>query len=164
MVIPWRASVEEFARILRAHGLDPDAVDDVDAAWSAFEAFLQVGVDGIDSVEDLGDGLSVEWGWWSRTDPRASLAFRRLLGVLDTEDRDQPEYWVVELELCFEDSPDWADLHRMESRGTGFEHYELGEERRAALADLRGFLDTYPQLAALFRATPVASRLRLEHV
>lgn len=168
MAIPWRNSAAEFARILRAHGTDLDAVTDVDAAWAAFEEFLQVEIAGIDSDENDGDGFNVEWGRWTWTDRRPALAFRRLLGVLDTEDRqdpqDQPEYWTVELELSFAEDPAWADLNLPEYVGAGLKHYRLGAERRAAMVEEREYLGTFPQLAALWRAEPIHSRVVLEQV
>lgn len=168
MTISWRDSAEEFARTLRAHGVDPGAVADVNLAWTAFEEFLQIEIDGIDSHDNDGDGFSIEWGRWVWAGRRPCLAFRRLLGVLDTEDRqdpqDQPEYWTVELELSFAEDPAWADLNIYEYVGAAFEHHPLGEERRAALAEERRYVQTFPQLAALWRAKPIHSRVVLEHV
>jgi hypothetical protein len=48
MPIPWRSSAEVFAQILRRHGVDPNAVANIETAWRAFGEFLQVEVDGID--------------------------------------------------------------------------------------------------------------------
>ncbi|MFI6284399.1 hypothetical protein ACIBCM_06510 [Streptomyces sp. NPDC051018] len=60
MATHGRNSSELFALILRRHGLDPDVVDDVARAWSAFQEFVQVQTDGIEPAEDDGDGFIVQ--------------------------------------------------------------------------------------------------------
>ncbi|MFE5561622.1 hypothetical protein [Streptomyces sp. NPDC056544] len=59
MAAHWKNSHELFVLVLRRHGLDPDAIDDVARAWSAFQEFVQVPVDGIEPAEDDGDGFIV---------------------------------------------------------------------------------------------------------
>jgi hypothetical protein len=82
MPTPWRDSAGTFAEILRRHGVDPEAVTDVEAAWCAFGEFLQVAVDGIDTDADA-DGFLVQWGRYSWNDDRLSLSFTRQLAVVD---------------------------------------------------------------------------------
>lgn len=59
MPVPWQSSIEIFARILHHHGVDPDAVADVHAAWTAFEVFLQTQLDGFAAGEDA-DGFIMQ--------------------------------------------------------------------------------------------------------
>lgn len=73
MATHWKNSPETFALILRRHGLDPDAVDGVARAWSAFQEFVQVEIDGIEPAEDDGDGFIVQWGRWGWNDSRTGL-------------------------------------------------------------------------------------------
>lgn len=168
MPIPWRSGPDVFARILRQHAVDPDAVCDVDAAWDAFCAFLQVEVEGIEGPEHDGDGFIVEWGRWGWQDGDPSLSFGRQLAVTGPGDRGdpywQPEYWKLALELVFAEDPAWADLDELGHQNTGFDFAEIGPRRVAALAETRGFLASYPQLVSLWRAVPARSSLTLEHV
>jgi hypothetical protein len=161
----WKNSREVFARILRRHGLEPDAVDDVEQAWSAFREFVQVKVGGIEPAADDGDGFVVQWGRWN--EGRPALVFTRQFAVNDDDDRDdecwQPRYWAVELELTFAEDPAWADLSEMAWKDSmGFDFDPVGPERAAALARISGFVETLPQVAALWRATPVSSVLILD--
>jgi len=167
MVTHWKNSPEIFALILRSHELDPDAVDDVARAWSAFQEFVQVQIDGIEPAEDDGDGFIVQWGRWGRNDDRPALLFTRQFAVSDEDDRDdefwQPERWSVELELFFADDPAWADLNKMAwTNSMGFDFDPIGPERAATLAQIATFIQTLPQVSAMWRATPVSSTLRLE--
>ncbi|MFB6560376.1 hypothetical protein ACFCYH_16070 [Streptomyces sp. NPDC056400] len=75
MAAHWKNSHEVFVLVLRRHGLAPDAIDDVARAWSAFQEFVQVPVDGIEPAEDDGDGFIVQWGRWSWNDDRPALVF-----------------------------------------------------------------------------------------
>ncbi|WP_327248445.1 hypothetical protein [Streptomyces sp. NBC_01320] len=156
-----------FALILRRHGLDPDAVDDVARAWSAFQEFVQEQIDGIEPAEDDGDGFIVQWGRWSWNDDRPALAFTRQLAVSDEGDQDdefwQPQHWNVELELFFADAPAWADLGDMAwTNSMGFDFDPIGPERAAALAQIATLIESLPQVSAMWRATPVGSALGLE--
>ncbi|MFF2132247.1 hypothetical protein ACFVW1_44260 [Streptomyces olivochromogenes] len=97
--------MDVFARILRQRAVEPESVRDVDAAWDAFGEFLQVEVEGIERLENDGDGFIVEWGRWGWNDDQPSMSFGRLLAVNGADHRDapdrQPEYWKVELQLVF---------------------------------------------------------------
>ncbi|WP_424879717.1 hypothetical protein [Streptomyces sp. SLBN-8D4] len=147
-------------------GVEPNAVDDVDAAWGAFGDFLQVEVEGIEGPENDGDGFIAEWGRWDWNDSQPSMSFGRLLAVNDADDRDgpdwQPEYWKVELQLIFAEDPEWADLDSLGHQDTGFGFDEIGAPRVAALSEMRRLIESYPQLAAMWRAKPMRSALTLE--
>ncbi|WP_351226830.1 hypothetical protein [Streptomyces sp. NPDC002133] len=166
MPIPWRSSAEVFAQMLRQRGVEPDAVHDVNAAWDAFAEFLQIGIAGIESPGNDGDGFIVEWGEWDWNDDQPALSFGRLLAVNDDGGRDgphwQPEYWKVELQLIFGDDPAWADLDSLGHQDTGFDYGAIGASRTAALGEMRRFIESYPQLTAMWRAEPARSDLTLE--
>lgn len=168
MPISWRSSAEAFAQILRQHGVEPDAVRDVDAAWDAFVAFLQIEIEsgGNEEPESDGDGFIAEWGRWDWNDDEPALSFGRLLAVTSAGDRDdphgQPEYWKIELQLVFREDPAWADLDSIGHQDTGFDYDEIGELRAAALAEMRRFIESCSQLAAMWRAEPTRSDLTLE--
>ncbi|MGW2931043.1 hypothetical protein ACWDA7_04055 [Streptomyces sp. NPDC001156] len=168
MPIPWKSGADVFAQILRQHGVEPDAVGNVDAAWDAFVEFLQIEVEGIEQPENDGDGFIVEWGRWSWNDDQPSFSFGRLFAVNDADDRDdpdwQPEYWKVDLQLIFAEEPAWADVDSLGHQDTGFDHDEIGAPRIAALREVRRFIESYPQLAAMWRAEPIRSGLTLEQV
>jgi hypothetical protein len=166
MPISWRSSAEFFAQILRQRGIEPDAVRDVDTAWDAFGEFCQTEVDGIERPEDEGDGFIAEWGRWDWNDAQPSLSFGRQLAVTGAGGRDdpdwQPEYWKVELQLIFAENPAWADLDSLGHQDTGYDFAEIGATRGAALAEARRFIESYPTLAAMWRAEPRRSELILE--
>ncbi|MGW0698305.1 hypothetical protein ACWD0A_02990 [Streptomyces sp. NPDC002867] len=151
--------------MLRQRGIEPDAVRDVDAAWDVFAEFLQTEVEGIEPPENDGDGFIAEWGRWSWNDDQPVLSFGRLLAVNDVGEDDphgQPEYWKVQLQLVFGEDPAWADLDSMGHQDTGFDHAEIGVSRTAALAEMRRFIESSPQLVAMWRAEPARSALTLE--
>ncbi|GAA1961381.1 hypothetical protein [Kitasatospora viridis] len=160
--VDWRASRALFAGILRRHGLDPEAVDDVEAAWAAFEEFAQVPVVGVADVADDGDGFIAEWGSYSWNDGLPSLCFGRQFAVPDREAGGQPQYWRVDLELCFAARPDLAGVGALEVQDTGFDFPATGPARAAALAGARALVHGYPQLVAMWRSRPVRSRLTLD--
>ncbi|WP_405766582.1 hypothetical protein OG539_15400 [Actinacidiphila glaucinigra] len=117
MPIPRRSAAEALSRTLRRHGAAPDAVSDVGAAWEAFAEFLAVEVEGVEEAD--GDGFIAEWGRWDWNDDLPALSFGRLLAVRDTGGdaaHRQPEYWKVELQLCFAEDPAWADCTTWASR------------------------------------------------
>ncbi|MGW5610160.1 hypothetical protein ACWEWI_29555 [Streptomyces sp. NPDC003753] len=158
--------MDAFARILTQRAIDPDAVHSVDAAWDAFGEFLQVEIEGIERSENDGDGFIVEWGRWGWNDDQPSLSFGRLLAVSDASDREdpnwQPEHWKVELQLIFAEDPAWADVGSLGHQDTEFDYAEIGAPRMAALGEMRSFIESYPQLAAMWRAEPARSGLTLE--
>lgn len=121
MPIPWRSSVDVFTRILRQHAIEPESARDVDAAWDAFGEFLQVEVEGIERLENDGDGFIVEWGRWGWNDDQPSMSFGRLLAVTGADDRDaperQPEYWKVELQLVFGEDPGMGSARQPRASG-----------------------------------------------
>ncbi|KUN45097.1 hypothetical protein AQJ27_23795 [Streptomyces olivochromogenes] len=166
MPIPWRSSAEAFKQALRQQGVEPDAVRDVTAAWDAFGEFLQNEIEGAEGPENDGDGFIVEWGRWSCDEERPALSFGRLLAVNGGQERDdphwQPEYWKVELQLCFADDPAWSDVDSLGFQDTGFDYDEIGIPRTIALGKMRRFVESYPQLAAMWRATPIHSHVALE--
>ncbi len=136
MAAHWSDSPGQFTLILRRHGLDPSAVDDVARAWSAFQEFAQAEIDGIAPAEDDGDGFIVQWGRWSWNDDRPALAFTRQFAVIDEGDTEdefwQPELWGVDLELFFDDSAAWADLDELAwSDSMGFD-FDPDRQRAAS--------------------------------
>lgn len=167
MPISWRSSREALAQILTRHGLDPGSVDDVELAWRAFEEFMQLEIDGIEDIDD-GDGFITEWGICSSNEQQPALTFGRLLAVNDYDRSDradlywQPQYWRVDLEICFTAHPDFIGVDALGFQDTGFDFYEIGPARTAALAEARAFIHSYPQLAAMWRTKPLRSRLTLE--
>jgi len=164
MGIPWRSSAEALAQIMRRHGTDPGAVGDVEAAWGAFGEFLHVEVDGIDPEPNSdADGFIVQWGRYSLNDQRPSLSFTRQLAVVDGGDR-QPEYWQLDLHMIFDDGPELAGIDDLDIQDTGFSFEPIGPRRAAELAAMRTGMARYPQLSAVWRATPVGSALSFECV
>lgn len=159
MAISWRDSADAFAELLRRHGVDPGAVTDVEAAWRAFGEFVQVTIDGLDTDPDA-DGFLVQWGRYSWNDDRLSLSFTRQLAVDDPD--QQPEYWQVDLAMCFDDEPDLLGLDALEAQDTGHSFDPVGPQRAAALVEMRADLERHPQLRSAWRATPVTSDLSLE--
>ncbi|MGW6903089.1 hypothetical protein [Streptomyces sp. NPDC054940] len=168
MPVPWESSTDAFAQVFRRRGIEPDAVRDVEAAWEAFGEFLQIEIAGIEGPENDGDGFIVQWGRWGWNDDQPALSFGRQLAVTEAGTGDdphtQPEYWQVELLLTFAEDPAWADLDSLGHQDTGFDFDEIGAPRTAALGRIRRFLQSCPQLAALWRAEPVRSGLTLERV
>ncbi|MDX2811573.1 hypothetical protein ABZ312_35660 [Streptomyces sp. NPDC006207] len=165
MPIPWRSADEALARILRRHGAAPGAVHDVDAAWQSFAEFLAIEVEGVEEAD--GDGFIAAWGRWDWNDDLPALSFGRLLAVHDTggnrnDPHRQPGYWEVELQLCCAEDPAWAELDDLGLQDTGFDHHAIGAPRTAALAETLRLIRSYPQLAAMWRATPVRSTVTLE--
>jgi hypothetical protein len=167
MPIPWQSSAELFGRLLRTHGIEPDAVTDVEAAWAVFVDFVQTWVDGMVSGEDAdADGFIVQWGCWPWSDGRPSLSFTRQLAVPDADDPDwQPSYWHVELQMVFSNELGFAGLDELNESDTGFSFDPIGPARRAELATLHDhYLAVYPELQAVWRTTPAASGLSLHEV
>ncbi|MEU2833511.1 hypothetical protein ABZ667_33490 [Streptomyces lavendulae] len=75
----------------------------------------------------------------------------------------QPQRCSVELELFFADAPAWADLDKMAwTNSMGFDFDPIGHERAATLAQIATFMETLPQVSAMWRAIPVDSALGLE--
>jgi hypothetical protein len=164
MSVAWQSGAEALGQLLRRRGIEPDAVMDVEAAWTAFGEFVQTPVDGIVSGDDSdADGFIVQWGCWSWNDERPSLSFTRQLAVPDPEDPDgQPSYWHVELELIFQDEASLVGLDELNESDTGFSFDPVGPARDAELAALHDhYLGLYPQLRALWYATPVETKLSL---
>lgn len=62
------------------------------------------------------------------------------------------------------EDPAWADLDNLGRQDTGFDFDEIGAPRTAALGRIRRFGESYPQLAALWRAEPARSDLTLDRV
>lgn len=168
MPIPWKSSVDVFAQILRQHGVEPNAVHEVNAAWDAFGEFLRIEVEGIERPENDGDGFIAEWGRWGWNDHQPALSFGRHVAVTGTGERDdpywQPEYWKVELQLIFAEDPAWVDLDSLGRQDTGFDFDAIGAPRTARLGAMRRFMESYPELAAMWRTKPTRSALTLERV
>jgi hypothetical protein len=110
----------------------------------------------------------MEWGSWSWNDGQPALPLGRLLAVTDCADRDdpywQPEYWKVELQVCFANDPAWSDVDGLGFQNTGFRFAEIGQPRLSALTEARAFVESFPQLSAMWRARPVSSSLTLKPV
>ncbi|WP_371615248.1 hypothetical protein [Streptomyces sp. NBC_00454] len=172
MSISWRSSAAAFEQSLARHGVAAGACT-VEAAWAAFEEFVQISVEGIEGPEDDGDGFIVEWGAWSWNGHRPALSLGRLLAVTgddgdgdgDGDDRNdphwQPQYWKVELQVSFAEDPAWADLH-VKGGNSGFDHAAIGEPRAAALADARRFIEQDPLLGAMWRSAPIDLEVTLD--
>ncbi|GIF68446.1 hypothetical protein Ais01nite_64810 [Asanoa ishikariensis] len=156
MGVWWRDSPAKLVELLRRRGLDPDRVDDVEAAWQAFREFLAVPVDGLEADPDAdSDGWIIQWGRYSWHDNLPSLGFTRQFGVGD----HQPEYWQVSLELVFSDGPAIDQLH---AQDTGFDFSAQGQEQDAALSEAERELHHDPALQALWKSTPTRSAITLE--
>jgi hypothetical protein len=166
--IAWRDSPEELAKLLRRHGLTPDRVDNVEAAWKAFREFLAQPVDGLEPGPDSDvDGFIVQWGRHSWHDRFPSLSFTRqfAVDVRDTwteTDWYQPEYWQVSLDLVFPDTPALADLAQLSVQNTGFDFSPRGSERDHAIGEAEWELQHYPTLQALWASTPLRSAVTLD--
>ncbi|MEU2667211.1 hypothetical protein [Micromonospora sp. NPDC007220] len=167
MGIAWRDSPEELVVLLRRHGLTPDQVDNVEAAWKAFREFLTRPVDGLEPGPDSdADGFIVQWGRYSWHDLLPSLSFTRQLAVDVREawtetDWYQPEYWQVSLDLVFPDAPVLADLDRLNVQNTGFDFSPPGPERDRAIGEAAWEVQHYPTLQALWASTPLRSAVTL---
>ena len=137
-------------------------------AWGAFQEFVQVELDGIEPTENDGDGFIVQWGRWSWNENRPALAFTRLIAVSDEVARDdefwQPHRWAVELQLLFAEDPAWAEVGELPWNDMGFDFDPPGPARSATLAQIAEFIETLPQVHAMWQATPVSSRINLERV
>lgn len=163
--VPWRRSADLFAQILRRHGLDPNAVADVAAAWRAFREFLQTEIEGLspDPGADV-DGFIIQWGRYSWHGRRLCVSFTRQLAVpsdCDCDDlHEQPDYWQVDLTLVFDDAAGLAVLDNGHESDTGFYFEPAGPRRDAAIAEA----EQYQQLQAAFDATPLRSALSFERV
>ncbi|MFJ4717542.1 hypothetical protein [Streptomyces luteogriseus] len=138
----------------------------MEAAWAAFEEFVQVPVEGIEGPEDDGDGFIVEWGVWDWTGNRPALSLGRLLAVNEDGDRQdqywQPQYWKVEFQACFAEDPAWADLHISGGGDSGFDHAAIGQPRANALAETRRFIDQVLSLSAMLRSAPIDIKVTLD--
>lgn len=161
--MPWQSSLELFDRLLRRQGVDPGAVADVAAAWVAFEQFLETPMDGIASAGDCdADGFIVQWGRWSWNSNRPGLCFTRQLAIPDEGFDSRPSYWQVELAIVFPDGPSLLGLDQLNESDTGFNFQPIGPARGVELAAIHDhYLGRYPQLRALFDATPDRSALSL---
>ncbi|KUJ36250.1 hypothetical protein ADL25_33740 [Streptomyces sp. NRRL F-5122] len=60
------------------------------------------------------------------------------------------------------EDPAWADIDCLGHQGTGFDHHGIGALRTAALGTMRRIVESFPQLAAMWRAEPTRSGLTLE--
>lgn len=168
MPIHWRAGADGFALALRTHGLQPESVTDVEAAWQAFGEFLQVAVDGLDTDPDADvDGYIVQWGRYSCNDRLPSPTFTRQLAIAegDVGDPDwQPEHWQMSLELCFADGSDLVGVESLNIQDSGFTFTPVGPDRLAGMADTRALIEEHEQLRAMFPKTPISSSLTFERV
>jgi hypothetical protein len=169
MHIPWRASLDVFAQILRRHGVEPDSAADVEAAWGAFAEFLQLDIDGIDPTPDSdADGFIVQWGRRSGSDNRLILTFTRQLAVADVGDHAdpywQPELWQLDLEMAFDDEAELIGLDSLDVHDTGFTFAPTGPLRAAALADTWAETQRHVPVRTAWIATPVTSGLSFECV
>ncbi|MFR9780108.1 hypothetical protein ACL02O_29130 [Micromonospora sp. MS34] len=169
MHIPWRTSLDAFAEIMRRHGVDPDTVTDVEAAWGAFAEFLQLDIAGIDPTPDSdADGFIIQWGRRSWSDNRLILTFTRQLAIADVGDRDdpywQPELWQLDLEMAFDDEADLIGLDSFDVHDTGFEFAPTGPLRAAALADTWATAQQHASVRAAWITAPASSGLSFESV
>jgi hypothetical protein len=65
--------------------------------------------------------------------------------------------------MCFTPHRDLTGVDALGFQDTGFDFYEIGPARTAALAEARAFIHSYPQLVAMWHTKPLRSRLTLEH-
>jgi hypothetical protein len=157
-----------LARLLREHGQDPSHVTSVEAAWQAFRSFLASPVDGLETGPGSdADGFVLQWGRYGATEMRPSLTFTRHLAVdvratWMESDWYQPEYWQVNLELAFDDTPSLADIDQLEVAEKGLDFSAPGPEQDRAFRDVEWEIQQYPTLQALWASTPVHSTLNLE--
>ncbi|MGI5522459.1 hypothetical protein ACQEUX_16090 [Micromonospora sp. CA-259024] len=167
MGIAWRNSPEELVGLLRRHGLTPERVDNVEAAWKAFREFLAQPVDGLEPGSDSdADGFIVQWGRYSWHDRLPSLSFTRQFAVDVREtwtetDWYQPEYWQVSLDLVFPDAPALADLDRLNVRNTGFDFNPPGPQRDHAIGEAEWEVQHCPTVQALWASIPLRSAVTL---
>ncbi|MFJ5138958.1 hypothetical protein [Streptomyces sp. NPDC088707] len=165
MSISWRTSAAVFEQLLGRHGVTAGACI-MEAAWAAFEEFVQVPLEGIEGPEDDGDGFIVEWGVWDWTQNQPALSLGRLLAVNEDGDRQdqhwQPQYWKVAFQACFAEDPAWADLRINGAGDSGFDHAAIGEPRADALAQTRHFIDQDPLLSAMWRSAPIDIEVTLD--
>ncbi|MEV6527909.1 hypothetical protein AB0M43_38915 [Longispora sp. NPDC051575] len=166
MRIHWQRSAAIFGQLLRDHGVDSEAVNNVAAAWEAYCEFLQADVEGIDETPGSdADGFIVQWGRWSWNDERPSLSFTRQLAIIagDQADADWlPILWQVELQLSFDHEPNLADLDALDTSDTGWCFSPVGHGRTAELAAMRTDMQRHRQLRAIWNTVPVSSHLSFE--
>ncbi|MFD9083810.1 hypothetical protein [Streptomyces erythrochromogenes] len=163
--VPWRSSPAVFEQIVARHGVTADTCT-VEAAWAAFEEFVQVPVEGIAGQEDDGDGFIVEWGVWDWNGDRPALSLGRLLAVDEHGDRSdpywQPEYWKVELQVFFANDSPWAGPLADGGGDSGFDFAAIGTPRADALAATRRFIDQEPLLGVMWRSAPTGAEVTLD--
>ncbi|MFE2309832.1 hypothetical protein [Streptomyces sp. NPDC059411] len=170
MSIPWRSSAAALQEILGRHGVTPGGACAMEAAWAAFEEFVQVPVEGIEATDDDGDGFIVEWGVWDWNAGRPAVSLGRLLAVNDDGDGDgdrsdpywQPQYWKVEFQACFAEDPAWAGLHVSGAGDSGFDHAAIGGPRADALSATLRLIEQDPLLSAMWRSTPTHTEVTLD--
>lgn len=167
MGVQWRDSPELLSRLLREHGQDHDRVDNVSAAWNAFQAFLSNPVDGLEPEPDSdADGFIVQWGRHGWDSKQPSLTFTRQMAVdvragWTESDWYQPEYWQLNLALYFAEGPELADVDQLEVHDTGFYFSPAGPEQDRAFREVEWEIQQYPTLRALWASIPVRSSLDL---
>ncbi|MBW6436858.1 hypothetical protein KZ829_24240 [Actinoplanes hulinensis] len=167
MGLPWRDTAQMLAGLLRRHGVDPDHVHDVAAAWQAFTEFLALPVHGLEPVENDVDGFMVQWGRYSWNDRLPSLTFTRqfTVDVRDTwidKDRYQPEIWQVNLDMVFPDTPRLADLGRPVPADTGLNFSAPGPQRDRAIRAVEQRLARHPALQVAWASSPARSCVTLD--
>jgi hypothetical protein len=149
MSIFWRDCRDAFEHALRRQGQEPDSVKGVEAAWTAFVEFLQLGIDGIDQSPDSdADGFIVQWGRRSWDGRLPSLSFTRQIAVANVDDlldpNWQPEYWQTDLTLCFVDDVALIGIDALAKSNTGFSFDGTGPARQRELAAMRATIQRYP--------------------
>jgi hypothetical protein len=167
--VAWRDSAEVLARLLRAHGQDPDRVDSVEQAWRAFCAFLAQPVDGLEpgGQDSDADGFIVQWGRYGWNDRLPSLTFTRQYAVDVREPWTEPDWypqelWQVSLHLVFSDHPALTDLGELPATDTGFDFSPPGPQREAALRDAEQEIQRFPTLRALWASRVLRSQIQFD--
>ncbi|MFZ3467789.1 hypothetical protein ACODT3_38445 [Streptomyces sp. 4.24] len=165
--IPWQSSATVLEQIMGRYGVVPGRAGGMQAAWSAFEEFVQIPVEGIEGPEKEGDCFIIEWGAWDWTGGRPAVSLGRLLAVTEQGDESdeygQPQYWKVEFQASFADDPAWASLSGSGAGDSGFDGAEIGLPRAAALADTRRLIEQEPLLRAMWRSAPIDIEVTLDH-
>jgi hypothetical protein len=169
MSIAWRYSADAFAEILQRFGLQPDAVTNVEAAWQAFQDFVQVEVDGLAPDPDADrDGFIVQWGRCYANSELASLSFTRQLAIAGPRDLDGLEghsgFWQLDPRISFDDSCDPIDFDGLDTANTDFYFDPIGSQRAEALMKIRGYVDHQPLLRGIWHMTPASSELTFSAV
>ncbi|NUR74175.1 MAG: hypothetical protein HOU81_25480 [Hamadaea sp.] len=154
--------------MLRQQGHDPDRVGSPEAAWPVFRAFLAMDLDGLETSEGTdADGFAISWGRYSWNDDLPSLSFERYMAVdvpADWTETEwyQPEYWRLDLDMIFADSPAFSDIDKLNTQDSGIYYERSRPAMETALREALWEIEQHPTLRALWTSTPMRSTIDLE--